>query len=101
MNDRSIVGTCCAEPALSLSKDPAVWNRNVFGHTGRGRAQHLLTENMTLGTEHPRFPDLTLGRSTFKRAAVVDIYGGGAGEVIMARPFDQAQESLPQQQFLQ
>jgi hypothetical protein len=65
------VGTCCARPF--------VWNRNVFGHTTTGRAQHVPTlhfEGLMNGTKRLRFPDLIRrggGRSTFKRAAVEDM----------------------------
>ena len=62
------VGTCCARPF--------VWNRTFCGHARSGRAQHVPTpyfEGLMNGTERPRFPDLTLGRSTFKRAAVEDM----------------------------
>jgi hypothetical protein len=44
----------------------------------------LLSER--LGTERPRFPDLTLGRSTLKRTAVEE-YGSGAGEIIVKLKF--------------
>ncbi|MDP4199078.1 MAG: hypothetical protein Q8922_14040 [Bacteroidota bacterium] len=40
-----------------------------FAPTERG------AEGLMAGTERPRFPDLSLGRSTFKRAKVED--GGG------------------------
>ena len=39
------------------------------------KLQILTIEGLMSGVERPRFPDLTLGRSTFKRAAVED--GGG------------------------
>ncbi len=35
--------------------------------------QNLTIKGLMSGTERPRFPDLTLGRSTFKRAAVEDM----------------------------
>ncbi len=38
-------------------------------------------EGLMSGTERPRFPDLTLGRSTFKRAAVEDM-GAEQGELL-------------------
>jgi site-specific DNA-methyltransferase (adenine-specific) len=37
------------------------------------KLQILTIEGLMNGTERPRFPDLTLGRSTFKRAAVEDM----------------------------
>ena len=37
------------------------------------KLQILTIEGLMSGTERPRFPDLTLGRSTFKRAAVEDM----------------------------
>ena len=49
-----------------------------------GRAQHAPTvtiRGLMSGTERPRFPDLTLGRSTFKRAAVEDM-GAEQGELL-------------------
>ncbi len=39
------------------------------------KLQKLTIEGLMSGVERPRFPDLTLWRSTFKRAAVED--GGG------------------------
>ena len=68
MTNTMIVGTCCARPLVR--------NRNVFGHTTLGRAQHVPTvniEGLMSGTERARFQDLTLCRSTFKRAAVEDM----------------------------
>ena len=38
------------------------------------------TEGLMSGTERPRFPNLTLGRSTFKRAAVEDM-GAEQGKI--------------------
>ena len=37
------------------------------------KLQILTIEGIMNATERPRFPDLTLGRSTFKRAAVEDM----------------------------
>jgi hypothetical protein len=37
------------------------------------KLQILTIEGLMNGTESPRFPDLTLGRSAFKRAAVEDM----------------------------
>ncbi len=37
------------------------------------KLQILTIEGLMNGTERPRFPDLTLGRSTFKRAAIEDM----------------------------
>ena len=37
------------------------------------KLQILTIEGLMSGTERPRFPDLTLGRSTFKRAAVEEM----------------------------
>ncbi len=51
---------------------------HVCGHARSGRAQHGPTfqfEGLMNGTERPRFPDLSLGRSTFKRTAVEDVSG--------------------------
>jgi hypothetical protein len=76
MNDESTVGTCCARPAVR--------NRNVFGHTALGRAQHVPTvniEGLISGTERSRFPDLTLNRATFKCAGVEDM-GAEQGELL-------------------
>ena len=39
------------------------------------KLQILTIEALMAGTERPRFPDLSLGRSTFKRAAVEDVSG--------------------------
>jgi hypothetical protein len=39
----------------------------------RRGGQILTIEALMAETERPRFPDLTLGRSTFKRPAVEDI----------------------------
>jgi hypothetical protein len=61
-----------------------VWNRTFFGHASSGCAQHVPTlhfEGLVNGTKRHWFPDpfnrlrasLTLGRSTFKRAAVEDM----------------------------
>ena len=38
-------------------------------------------EGLMSGTERPRFPNLTLGRSTFKRAAVGDM-GAEQGKLL-------------------
>ncbi len=45
------------------------------------KLQILTIEGLMSGTERPRFPDLTLGRSTFKRAAVEDM-GAEQGKLI-------------------
>jgi DNA modification methylase len=45
------------------------------------KLQILTIEGLMNGTERPRFPDLTLGRSTFKRAAVEDM-GAEQGRLI-------------------
>jgi hypothetical protein len=37
--------------------------------------QELISEGRMSGTECPRYPDLSLGRSTFKRAQVEDVSG--------------------------
>jgi hypothetical protein len=37
------------------------------------KLQILTIEGLMNNTERPRFPDLTMGRSTFKRAAVEDM----------------------------
>src|ERR1035437_6319714 len=39
------------------------------------KLQILTIEGLMSGTERPRFPDLSLGRSTFKRAQVEDVSG--------------------------
>jgi len=39
------------------------------------KLQILTIEGLMSQTERPRYPDLTMGRSTFKRAAVEDISG--------------------------
>jgi hypothetical protein len=39
------------------------------------KLQILTIEGLMSGTERPRYPDLTMGRSTFKRAAVEDVSG--------------------------
>jgi hypothetical protein len=33
----------------------------------------MMIEGLMSGTERPRYPDLSLGRATFKRAAVEDV----------------------------
>ena len=58
-----------------------------FQGEGRGvvteypKLQILTIEGLMSGTERPRFPDLTLGRSTFKRAAVEDM-GAEQGKLL-------------------
>jgi len=39
------------------------------------KLQILTIEGLMSGTERPRYPDLSLGRSTFKRAQVEDVSG--------------------------
>ncbi len=39
----------------------------------RRGGQILTIEGLMSGTERPRYPDLSLGRSTFKRAQVEDV----------------------------
>jgi hypothetical protein len=45
------------------------------------KLQILTIEGLMNGNERPRFPDLTLGRSTFKRAAVEDM-GAEQGKLL-------------------
>jgi hypothetical protein len=45
------------------------------------KLQILTIEGLMTGTERPRFPDLTMGRSTFKRAAVEDM-GAEQGKLL-------------------
>src|SRR5665213_2119478 len=64
-----------AEPTRPM-KEEAVsvgfYDTERFG-TEYPKLQILTIEGLMNGTERPRFPDLTLGRSTFKRAAVEDM----------------------------
>jgi len=81
-----------AEPSMTdhapgpMSKESVAFG---FYHTpspfqgeGRGgvgaeypKLQILTIEGLMSGTERPRYPDLTLGRSTFKRAQIEDVSG--------------------------
>jgi hypothetical protein len=45
------------------------------------KLQILTIEGLMNGTERPRFPDLSLGRATFKRAAVEDM-GAEQGKLL-------------------
>jgi site-specific DNA-methyltransferase (adenine-specific) len=64
------------EEAISL----AFYDSERFG-TEFPKLQILTIEGLMAGTERPRFPDLTLGRSTFKRAGVENM-GGEQGKLI-------------------
>ena len=50
------------------------YNADAWG-TEYPKLQILTIEGLMDGRERPRFPDLTMGRSTFKRAAVEDVSG--------------------------
>ena len=56
-------------------------NRRYFRYN-QDVLQNPTFEGLMSGTERPRFPDLSLGRSTFKRAVEVDM-SGEHGEIIM------------------
>jgi hypothetical protein len=45
------------------------------------KLQILTIEGLMSGTERPRYPDLSLGRSTFKRAQIEDV-SGEQGELL-------------------
>jgi hypothetical protein len=65
----------------SKMKEEAVglgfYKAEVYGpeYSIRRRGQILTIEGLMNGTERPRYPDLSLGRSTFKRAQVEDVSG--------------------------
>jgi len=55
----------------------SMWNQGKW-MTEYLKLQILTVKEVMSGTERPHFPDLTMGRSTFKRAAVEDM-GGNRG----------------------
>ncbi|HET6399833.1 MAG TPA: hypothetical protein VFH95_00380 [Candidatus Kapabacteria bacterium] len=71
-----------AEPSISNDARPmreeataaGFYNADAWG-TEYPKLQILTIEGLMDGRERPRFPDLSLGRSTFKRAAVEDVSG--------------------------
>ena len=66
-----------AEPTRPMKEEAAAagfYDAPRFG-SEYPKLQILTIEGLMAGTERPRFPDLTLGRSTFKRAQIEDVSG--------------------------
>ncbi len=66
-----------AEPTGPMSKESVAfgfYDEPRFG-AEYPKLQILTIEGLMSGTERPRYPDLTLGRSTFKRAQIEDVSG--------------------------
>ena len=72
-----------AEPTGPMSKESVAfgfYDEPRFG-AEYPKLQILTIEGLMSGTERPRYPDLSLGRSTFKRAAVEDM-GAEQGKLL-------------------
>jgi len=66
-----------AEPTGPMSKESVAfgfYDEPRFG-AEYPKLQILTIEGLMSGTERPRYPDLSLGRSTFKRAQIEDVSG--------------------------
>jgi len=66
-----------AEPTSPMSKESVAfgfYDEPRFG-AEYPKLQILTIEGLMSGTERPRYPDLSLGRSTFKRAQIEDVNG--------------------------
>ncbi|MDP4200261.1 MAG: restriction endonuclease [Bacteroidota bacterium] len=66
-----------AEPTRPMTQEAVsagFYDEPRFG-TEYPKLQILTIEGLMNGTERPRYPDLSLGRSTFKRAQVEDVSG--------------------------
>ena len=66
-----------AEPTRPMKEEAikaGFYDQERFG-TEYPKLQILTIEALMSGTERPRYPDLSLGRSTFKKAMVEDLSG--------------------------